>query len=493
MYNLIERKISLVMLALLFLVSGGIIALVAYLDVLPTKFLAVFIVFVVLLFVYSIFSQMTERKTYIAGRFLILVFFGLYGAIAYYGMTTIQTLDSMAVAQEKVDKVRYLVLAGDKAQTLADTKAYRYGALETIDVENTNQALDFVKSKLKQEVAVSRFEDADSMVQALYNGEVQVIVLNNSFEQGIKEHFKTFKNDVRALEEYEIRTKIDNDEDEKDDKVASDITTRPFNVYISGIDVYGDINQTSRSDVNIIATINPVSKEILLIATPRDYYVPMANSNGQPDKLTHAGEFGVDNSRKTLEMLYGIDIDYYIRVNFTSLKKIVNTLGGVSVYSDQDFTCDWGPNGAGTHYYFKKGYNKVNGKMALGFCRERHHFTTGDRQRAKNHQYMFEAILTKAMSPAILPKYTKLLALAKKMTQTNFKTKDMTALAKMQLDDMSQWKISSYSVDGSNARKTTFTYRSRPLYVMIPNQKTVEKAKKKIDKVYNSHKTGNEK
>ena len=205
----------------------------------------------------------------------------------------------------------------------------------------------------------------------------------------------------------------------------------------------------------------------------------MANSNGMPDKLTHAGMFGVDNSRKTLEMLYDIDIDYYVRVNFTGLKKIVNTLGGVEVYSDYTFTSDWGPS-------FKKGYNKVNGKQALAFCRERHHFATGDRQRAKNHQHMFEAILSKVMSPSVLPNYMDLLKVFKKMVQTNMSTKQITALAKMQLDDMSQWKISSYSVDGTGARKTTYTYRSRSLYVMEPDMRTVEKAKEKINKVYHA-------
>ncbi len=231
--------------------------------------------------------------------------------------------------------------------------------------------------------------------------------------------------------------------------------------------------------MNIVATVNPVTKQIFLTSAPRDFYIPMANSNGVPDKLTHAGEFGVDNSRKTLEMLYDIDIDYYVRVNFTSLKKIVNTLGGVNVYSDYTFTSDWGPS-------FKKGYNKVNGKQALAFCRERHHFATGDRQRVKNHQHMFEAILTKVMSPSVLPNYTDLLSVFSKMVQTNMSTDKITSLAKMQLNDMSKWKISSYSVNGTGARKTTYTYRSRALYVMIPDEKTVEKAKTKIAKVYNA-------
>ena len=240
--------------------------------------------------------------------------------------------------------------------------------------------------------------------------------------------------------------------------------------------MYGDIKQTSRSDVNVIMTVNPNTKEILLTTTPRDYYVPLSVSNGIPDKLTHAGIHGVDCSVKTLEMLYNIDIDYYVRVNFTSIRKIVDLLGGVKVYSDYDFTSDWGPS-------FKKGYNNVNGKQALAFCRERHHVPNGDYQRGRDHQHMIEAILNKAMSPNILPNYAKLLKTASKNFQTNMSTKEITALAKMQLDDMSQWTIKYANAQGTGAKKTTFAYQSRRLYVCEPDYNSVAKITKRINRL----------
>ena len=199
--------------------------------------------------------------------------------------------------------------------------------------------------------------------------EVNVIIINEANRNLIEDYYATFSDDTRVLNTHSVKTVI-----EKKEKKLDDITETPFNVYLSGIDVYGDIETTSRSDVNVIMTVNPNTKEILLTTTPRDFYVPLSVSNGIPDKLTHAGIHGVDCSVKTLEMLYDIDIDYYVRVNFTSVKKIVDLLGGVKVYSDFDFTSDWGPS-------FKKGYNKVNGKQALAFCRERHHFAEGDKDR----------------------------------------------------------------------------------------------------------------
>ena len=213
-----------------------------------------------------------------------------------------------------------------------------------------------------------------------------------------------------------------------------------------------------------------------MTSTPRDYYVPLTVSNGIPDKLTHAGIHGVDCSIGTLENLYGIDIDYYVRVNFTSVRKIVDLLGGVKVYSDYDFTSDWGPS-------FKKGYNQVNGKQALAFCRERHHFANGDYQRGRDHQHMIEAILNKAMSPDILPNYADLLKTASKNFQTNMSTKEITALAKMQLNDMSQWTIKYANAAGQGASKTTYSYQSRKLYVCVPDYNSVAKITKRINKV----------
>ncbi len=223
-------------------------------------------------------------------------------------------------------------------------------------------------------------------------------------------------------------------------------------------------------------TVNPNTKQILLTTTPRDYYVPLSVSNGVPDKLTHAGIYGVDCSVKTLEKLYDIDIDYYVRVNFTSIQKIVDLLGGVKVYSDYDFTSDWGPS-------FKKGYNKVNGKQALAFCRERHHFVDGDYQRGRDHQHMIEAILNKAMSPDILPNYAKLLKTVSKNFQTNMSTKEIMALCKMQLNDMSQWTIKFANAEGTGASRKTYSMPSRFAYVCMPDYNSVDKITQKIKKL----------
>lgn len=391
-------------------------------------------------------------------------------------------MEDIGGAETKVDIISFYVLKDDPAKTIDDAKNYKFGILSQQDRENTDKALAQVNKDLSTTVQTVEYEDTATLVDALYAKEVQVIVFNQAFLNSITDQYDTFSKDTRVLGEHQEETKVVREIED------IDITTKPFTVYISGIDVYGKIAQTSRSDVNIIATVNPVTKKVLLTSTPRDYYVPLYGENGKsvsggmPDKLTHAGIYGIDCSIGTLEKIYDIKIDYYVRVNFTSLKKIVDLLGGVEVYSDYDFISDWGPHGAGTHYKFKKGYNKVNGKKALAFCRERHHFANGDYQRGRDHQHMIEAILNKAMSPSILQNFTGLLKESKNMFQTSMSTKKISSLCNMQLNDMAKWKISYANAEGTGAKKTTYSIRSTALYVCEPNYASIEKVKKKMKK-----------
>lgn len=479
---LLQRKLSFVFLVIQLLVSALLCGLAVYVAFIPAKYVAIVFTVCIVLLLYQLFSQLAN-SSYIIGRVLCVIFCGLYLGAGYYIYDVHATMSDIGGAEVKVDVISFYVLKDDKAQSILDAKDYTFGILSVQDRENTNKTLEDAKKETGKDLAVKEYSDAATLVDALYAKEVQVIVFNQGFINSVKEQYKTFETDTRELVKHEIKTMVE------EEVTETDVTTKPFNVYISGIDVYGKISQTSRSDVNVIATINPVTKKILLTTTPRDYYVPLYGakgksvSGGMPDKLTHAGIYGVDCSINTLEKLYDIDIDYYVRVNFTSLREIVDLLGGVKVYSDYDFISDWGPNGKGTHYKFKKGYNKVNGKKALAFCRERHHVPNGDYQRGRDHQHMIEAILNKAMSPAILQNFSKLLKESKKMFQTSMSTKKIVSLCNMQLNDMSTWKISYANAEGTGAKKVTYSIPSTRLYVCEPNYNSVGKISKKIKKV----------
>ena len=248
-----------------------------------------------------------------------------------------------------------------------------------------------------------------------------------------------------------------------------------FNVYISGIDTTGSISNVARSDANILATVNTKTHEVLLTSIPRDYYVTL-HSKKAKDKLTHSGIYGVSETVTTVEDLLDIDINYYVRVNFTTLIKLVDTLGGVSVYSDYNFTT------AG--YTFSKGYNRLNGKEALAFSRERYSFANGDNQRVKNQQQVIEAIINKVLdSKTILTKHTSILNSMEGSFQTNISQDEVSKLVQDQLNNMSSWKILNNSLTGTGSYGPTYSMGSQELYIMLPDSTSVQNAKQQIKSV----------
>ena len=257
---------------------------------------------------------------------------------------------------------------------------------------------------------------------------------------------------------------------------AKKITKEPFVVYLSGVDTRGDLTEKARSDVNIIAAVNPVTKQVVLINTPRDYYVDLAGTNSK-DKLTHAGLYGVQTSMDTLGNLYGVDVQHYIRINFAGFINIVDALGGVDVYSDQAFTSVGSPG-----YYdpttFAEGWNHLDGKSALAFARERHAFKTGDIQRGINQMKVIDAMANKLKSPALLMGFSKLMDAAADCFVTSLSQEQISALVRMQLGDLANWDIQSYTVTGSGAKSSKcYSAKGQSLYVMKPDENSVNEAK----------------
>ena len=263
---------------------------------------------------------------------------------------------------------------------------------------------------------------------------------------------------------------------------ANKITKEPFVIYLSGVDTRGELTENARSDVNILSVVNPVTKRVALINTPRDYYVDLAGTDSK-DKLTHAGLYGVETSMATLGNLYGINVDHYIRINFAGFISIVDALGGVDVYSDQAFTSVGSPG-----YYdpttFVEGWNHLDGKAALAFARERHAFASGDIQRGINQMKVIDAMLNKIKSPALLMGFSKIMDAASDCFVTDFSQEQISALVRMQLSDFADWDIQSYTVTGSSSTSTKcYSAKGQKLYVMKPDEAAVSKAKEMIASV----------
>ena len=263
---------------------------------------------------------------------------------------------------------------------------------------------------------------------------------------------------------------------------ANKITKEPFVVYLSGVDNRGELTENARSDVNILAVVNPVTKQAALINTPRDYYVDLAGTESK-DKLTHAGLYGVETSMATLGNLYGVDVDHYIRINFAGFISIIDAIGGVDVYSDQAFTSVGSPG-----YYdpttFAEGWNHLDGKSALAFARERHAFKTGDIQRGINQMKVIDAMLNKIKSPALLMGFSKIMDAAADCFVTSFSQDQISALVRMQLSDFAEWDIESYTVTGTSSSSTKcYSAKGQKLYVMKPDDASVSKAREMIASV----------
>ena len=263
---------------------------------------------------------------------------------------------------------------------------------------------------------------------------------------------------------------------------ANKITKEPFVVYLSGVDTRGDLTEKARSDVNIIAAVNPETKQVVLINTPRDYYVDLAGTNSK-DKLTHAGLYGVQTSMDTLGNLYGVDVQHYIRINFAGFINIVDALGGVDVYSDQAFTSVGSPG-----YYdpttFAEGWNHLDGKSALAFARERHAFASGDIQRGINQMKVIDAMMNKIKSPTVLMSFSKLMDAVSDCFVTSLSQEQISALVRMQLASLSDWDIQSYAVTGTSGKSSQcYSAKGQSLYVMKPDENSVNQAKELIASV----------
>lgn len=335
-----------------------------------------------------------------------------------------------------------------------------------INTKQTSTYLKEGKSLLKDSVYFTEkdYNDYKKLGEDLYSGKVKAILMDYAYETALEGYFESFNNDTEIIWSHTFVEKNANTANNKN------VTKEPFTIIVSGVDSRGSVDEKSRSDVNMIVTINPNTRQILLTSIPRDYFVTLANV-GVKDKLTHAGMFGTTNVEKTVEKFMDLDIDYQARIGFQSVVKIVDALGGVDVYSDKAFK-PWTDNGV----RIKKGVQHMDGRTALAFARERKIYLTGDRHRAANQQAVLKAILNKAMSPAVITNYTSLLDAVAGTFQTNMKTSDITSLAKMQLDKGGSWDIQQSILEGTSEKRTGGYLMPRTaIYYTIPSKDSINK------------------
>lgn len=471
-----KRKFNIYILFEIILIIASIMLFgtIIYINVLPIKYLSLLLGLILIL--NSIISFILSRKrlkkkikkvfSVIAIIFSIIFILG-----SFYIYKTFGVIEDMT---QKYKTYTYHILVKNDStyQNIKELEGKNLGYYNNND-ELTKEALKELEKTIKTKN--EGFGNYESLTKSLFDKETDALLLEDtqkkkldSASNNASNSLSGFTSKTKVIYTFEVKVKIEDN--------TRKTTKNTFNVYISGMDEYGKVSEISRSDVNIVLTINPKTKQILITNIPRDYYVKLHDTTGYNDKLTHAGIYGIDTSIATIEDLLGIKIDYYFKVNFSSLQKIIDALGGVEVYSEYSFQSFNG-------YNFTKGYNKVNGKQALAFVRERKSFADGDNQRGKNQQAMIEAMFRKCTSPEIIVKYNSLLNSLKDSMITNMSTKTMVSLVKMQLSNNTSWTITTNSLTGTGSYDYTYTYPYQELYVTVPGDDSIKDAKEKIEKV----------
>ena len=338
------------------------------------------------------------------------------------------------------------------------------------DKDNIQQLMNNLKATQNKELTVEESRSYLAAYKSLLAGDTKAILLNSVFENIIESEYPDYASKIKKIYTKELTKTVETPKDVKGDS---------FNVYISGIDTYGPISSVSRSDVNIIMTVNRETKKILLTTTPRDSYVPIADGgNNQKDKLTHAGIYGVDASIHTLENLYGIDLNYYARLNFTSFLKLIDLLGGVDVYNDQEFTAH--TNGK----FYSVGNVHLDSEQALGFVRERYSLADGDRDRGRNQQKVIVAILQKLTSTEALKNYDGIIKGLQDSIQTNMPLETMMKLVNAQLESGGTYKINSQDLKGTGRMDLpSYAMPENNLYMMEISDSSLESVKAAINDV----------
>lgn len=474
--NIIQKIVDWkIILGIQVLASIVLIALFFKLNALPMLYIGAGIVLVAILCLITFLLMKPSKKKdagkvrNIVGKIISIIL----SVVLLFGSLSVAKGDSVigkiTGANSETSRISVIVMKDSVFKEVEDLKGQTIEASDTSS-ENMQKAIADLKSKVDN-IEIQNVDNFVQLADDLYDGKTNAIYIDEGYSSMFEDSHENFSNETRVLYTYEITKEV------QDFSKDVNVTNEVFNIFISGIDTTGPVSTVSRSDVNMIVTVNPKTKQILMTSIPRDYYVTLANK-GAKDKLTHAGLGGVENSVKTLENFLGIDINYYARVNFTSLIKMVDALGGIDVESPVAFTTMHGG------YHIKKGTNHLNGDEALGFVRERYGLANGDNDRVKNQQRVLTAMLEKMMSPAVITNYSKVLDSIAGSFETNMSSSEITSLLKMQLNDMAKWDIMQIQLSGTGKSMTGGAYMpNNRLYYMIPDQDSVNECVSLIKKM----------
>ena len=463
-----------------------------YFNIIPYKFLipGVIVLGIVVLFIAVKLNRRTCLFTKIVCSLFSFIFITLESIGIFYAFGTIDFLNNIFDTGLRSEVYSIYVLNDSKYKELTDLKNKDVATYKS-DMATLSKAKEKLQKKVdfKDVVNDSLYDAVDSVVSK----KSEALFVSDSLIEIYSEDHDNIK-ELKKIGTITIYTK------HKSSFKSVNVSNKPFVVYLSGVDSSGSINTVNRSDVNILAFVNPDAGKVLLVSTPRDYYVTLATKKAK-DKLTHAGLYGIDESAKTLANLYNTEVNYYIRVNFTSFVKLIDKLGGVTInvaapdysyndgiYCGSKTICEQNSKRAfgSSMVYIKSGTQTLNGEQALAYARNRHQYNGGDNTRQLHQQQIIEGIIAKASSKTILTKYTSILESLSKRILTNVEQKTITQLVNKQLDDNTKWSIDKYTATGKSSYASTYSMGRTELFVTLPDTESVNEAKLKIKAIMES-------
>lgn len=480
--NKVLRGIGIVLSILLVVASFYLLYQLIKINVLPTKLLfLITIIFVLLDTIFALllcyYTRAIVSKIICVVLTLVLIFGSCMGG--YYISKTGSLLTNITnVTKHAKNTVSVVVKQSSDIKNKSQLNGLSVGTLRTIGTQGSSKAL---KELSKDGIVMnqSEYDSLSAMLEAFYNGEVDSIIINESSRSQIldMESYADFDNNTRVV--YQTSYKVENTDKAN---AVSDITSKPFNVLISGSDTRGGFDENGRSDVIMVATINPKTSTILLTSVPRDFYVTTACDaadgcmQGALDKITHTGIHGTNTTKRTVEQLLGIEINYTFKVGFDTVTDLVDALGGVDVYVEPGYAVST------STFSVHEGTNHLDGEHALAYARERYSYTEGDRQRTKNQQQVLMGIVNEATKPSVITKYASIMDAMANTFSTTMSNEEISDLIKYQINNNPKWKMEQYMVDGTGDTLMCAELGDAAS-VMVPDQSTVKMAKDKINAV----------
>lgn len=465
----VKRSVNIALLTIYVLLGGFLLFLIFRHNILAFRYLNVITATVVILVALASLLLIIYRK---AEKFTIffLTLAILVSSVSFFALQQFVGFTSHINSTSNYSEYSMSVVVLKESDVHNVTQLDSVTGPTDTDNENIQKLIADIKTSQSKELTVEQSTSYLAAYTSLVSGEAKAIVLNSVFENIIESEYPDYASKIRKIYTKNITKEV------AAPKVSKN---KSFNVYVSGIDTYGPISSVSRSDVNILMTVNRDSKKILLTTTPRDSYVPIADGgNNQKDKLTHAGIYGVDSSIHTLENLYGVDINYYVRLNFTSFLKLIDLLGGVDVYNDQEFTSRHGK------FHFPVGNVHLDSEQALGFVRERYSLADGDRDRGRNQQKVIVAIIQKLTSTEALKNYSDIIQGLQDSLQTNMPIETMMDLVNAQLESGGSYKVNSQDLKGTGQMGLpSYAMPDSNLYMMEIDDSSLAAAKSAIQDV----------